>query len=83
MITPDIVTDYRIIGEYQRGPVRTQYRWTVYHKPNSYVYVAYTRGDRKSPCDIGWGRDRSKAKVFYTQRDALEYLNKIVQEAAA
>lgn len=79
MLIPEIVRGNSISGGYTRGASGTECRWTVWHNPVSNCFETYTRGDSKSPCDIGWFKtDRQNARVFTTQEAALAYLSKVI-----
>lgn len=78
---PDIIRENSISGGYTRRRDGVECRWTVWYNPLFRRYEAYTRGDSKSPCDVGWyNTDRENARYFQTQEAALEYLSKIVPQ---
>lgn len=82
MIAQPIIDETRISGEYHRGQNVHQFRWTVCYRSRISAYVAYTRGDEKSPCDIGWyGSIDQYAQRFPTMEAALAYINKVIEEA--
>lgn len=77
-----IIDETRISGEYYRGRDHRPFRWTVCYRSRIESYVAYTRGDSKSPCDIGWyGNIDLYAPRFPTRNAAMAYINKVIEEA--